>query len=231
MRIVLDWREWLEDVRVRRFDDNVTRVQIEIWVEALPSDRTAFIFDTEHPLQTEIESAWIVRGFSTTTKLVEIYNAMVPEKERIKSFHDRDTAFRRIALKLIDKAQSCVPSVIPQTQRTRTMSDMNVEAEAEVETKVKKTRTPRAEKAPAEPKTPGVIARLVEKLKDGGGTVEELYQHLAGLFPDRAGTDSKGGMGTTIRVQLVRLAKTGKLNISKEKVEGRGIVYTGFAVE
>jgi hypothetical protein len=230
MRIVLDWREWLEDVRIRRFEDDVSLAQIKNWTEHLPSNRTAFIFDTAHPLQEEIESAWIIRGFTTQAKLAEIYNAMVSEKDRVKSFHDRDTAFRRIALKLIDKAQAAVPSIIPQTQRTKSMEGENTEVTG-TEVKAKKTRAPKAEKAPAEPKAPGVISTLVDMLKNGGGTVEELYQHLASVFPDRAGEGSKGGMGTTIRVQLVRLAKTGKLNIHKEKVEGRGLVYTGSAVE
>ena len=78
--------------------------------------------------------------------------------------------------------------------------------------------------APATPgKGPGVIAALVEVLRQGGGTVEELYGKLAERFPDRA--SPKGGMRTTVAIQLKRLAKTGKLAISSEAVEGRGMVY------
>jgi hypothetical protein len=70
---------------------------------------------------------------------------------------------------------------------------------------------------------PGVIASIVEFLKDGGGTVVELTARLAERFPDRPAK----GMMTTCRIQLVRLHKTGKLAITSEQVEGRGTVYRG----
>ena len=69
---------------------------------------------------------------------------------------------------------------------------------------------------------PGVIVTLVECLKGGGGTVEELYGKLAEVFPDRA--SAKGGMRTTVAIQLKRLHKTGKCVITAEEVEGRGTV-------
>ncbi len=228
MLIVLDWRAWLEDIHVRRFEEDTHRDRIEDWVDGLPSNRTAFIFDTRHPLQQEVESAWIPCGYTTTGKLLEIYNALVPASERIKSFHDRDTAFRRIALKLVQRAEGNAIMIIPQPQKENTMENLSNGEEAEV--KVKKTRTPKVVKEKVA-KAPGIISTLVTKLKDGGGTVEELYQHLAEAFPDKVREDSKGGMRTTIRVQIVRLAKTGKLNIVKEKVEGRGLVYSGFDVD
>ena len=77
------------------------------------------------------------------------------------------------------------------------------------------------------PSGPGVIQALVAKLRDGGGTPAELYDHLAALFPDRATV--KGGMHTTIAIQLKRLPKEGKLAIALEEVEGRGIVYRAEA--
>lgn len=76
-------------------------------------------------------------------------------------------------------------------------------------------------------KKPGVIATLKGLLQNGGGTVEELGKQLAEALPER----KPEAMITTIRVQLVRLAKTGVMNISKEKVEGRGTVYSGTLVE
>jgi hypothetical protein len=93
----------------------------------------------------------------------------------------------------------------------------------------KATRKPKiAPKAPAPAPTtpgqgPGVIAALIEALRDGGGTIEELYAKLAARFPERAST--KGGMRTTVKIQLKRLPATGKLTIESEEVEGRGIVY------
>jgi hypothetical protein len=73
----------------------------------------------------------------------------------------------------------------------------------------------------ATPKAPGVIAALTDLLRNGGGTVEELYTKLAERFPDRA--SAKGGMRTTVSIQVKRLHKTGKLAM---KVEGRGAVYS-----
>lgn len=68
----------------------------------------------------------------------------------------------------------------------------------------------------------GVIAALIAKLRDGGGTQAELYDHLATLFPDRA--SAKAGMRNTIAIQLKRLPKTGKLAITS-KDSDRGTVY------
>jgi hypothetical protein len=69
-------------------------------------------------------------------------------------------------------------------------------------------RTPTPAPAPASPaEAPGVIAALADLLRNGGGTVEELYAKLAERFPDRA--SAKGGMRATVVIQ----------------VEGRGTVY------
>jgi hypothetical protein len=70
---------------------------------------------------------------------------------------------------------------------------------------------------------PGVIAALIDLLRQGGGTREELYAKLAERFPDRA--SEKGGMRTTVAIQLKRLHQQGKLAITSEQVEGRGTVY------
>jgi hypothetical protein len=70
---------------------------------------------------------------------------------------------------------------------------------------------------------PGVIQALIAKLKDGGGTHAELYEHLAALFPARA--SAKGGMRTTVAIQLKRLVKDGKLAITSKEIDGRGVVF------
>jgi len=88
------------------------------------------------------------------------------------------------------------------------------------------TKTPAAtlsdEKVPSG-KAPGVIAAIINLLRDGGGTVDELYGKLAERYPERA--SAKGGMRTTVKIQLKRLVATGKLVIKSEEVEGRGTVY------
>ncbi|SRR6266851_2871443 len=50
---------------------------------------------------------------------------------------------------------------------------------------------------------PGVITTLIDLLKAGGGSPQELYGKLAERFPDRA--SAKGGMRTTVNIQLKRL--------------------------
>ena len=61
----------------------------------------------------------------------------------------------------------------------------------------------------------GVIAVLIAKLKDGGGTVQELFEHLKTVFPDRG-----DGMLTTVKVQLQALPKRANnpIEIAKTKV-------------
>jgi hypothetical protein len=70
----------------------------------------------------------------------------------------------------------------------------------------------------------GVIDTLKNLLLAGGGTVDELFDALAKKFPDRG-----AGMKTTIRIQVVRLHKDGKLVVAKKEVEGRGTVYSAVA--
>lgn len=60
-------------------------------------------------------------------------------------------------------------------------------------------------------KGPGVIDTIIEILRTGGGTVAEMAVRLAAAFPDRDAT----GMTSTIRTQINRLPKQGKLVIVK----------------
>ncbi len=87
--------------------------------------------------------------------------------------------------------------------------------------------TPADAPTPGKPpsgKAPGVIAAIIDLLRDGGGTVEEIYGKLAERYPERA--SAKGGMRTTVKIQVKRLPATGKLVVNAEEVAGRGIVYT-----
>ena len=90
-----------------------------------------------------------------------------------------------------------------------------------------KRKAPPAKPAPGSDapglRAPGVIATLVELLREGGGTRAELYEKLAARFPDRA--TAKGGLRTTIQIQLKKLHQSGKLPITTEEIESRGTVY------
>jgi hypothetical protein len=82
----------------------------------------------------------------------------------------------------------------------------------------KKTKTNGKAKN-AQAKQPGVIAELINLLKSGGGTVEQLLAKLMKKFPGR-GEAMKG----TIKTQLSRLGKTGKLKITKKPTD-EGVQY------
>ena len=89
-------------------------------------------------------------------------------------------------------------------------------------------KTPAAKTPAAAPATaakgPGVIDTLCELLLAGGGTRAELYDGLIAKFPGRA--SPKGGVRTTIAIQLKALHKKGRLVVTSEDVEGRGTVYS-----
>lgn len=76
-------------------------------------------------------------------------------------------------------------------------------------------------------KVPGVIDRIVEVLKAGGGTVEQIATKVAKFFPDRKVTAITG----TVRVQVNRLTKSPDLGgrglkVKREEVEGGGFTYS-----
>lgn len=62
----------------------------------------------------------------------------------------------------------------------------------------------------------GVVDTIVQILKDGGGTVEEMFAKLKVKFPD-----PEKGTIATIRTQLARLPKQGKLVIHHDKATKR----------
>jgi hypothetical protein len=82
---------------------------------------------------------------------------------------------------------------------------------------IKKTSAPAKKTAP---KAVGVIASIVEAISGAkGASAEEILAVLTKKFPDR----KPEGMLNTIRIQANKNAK------SKEKIDGRGLVYFGKA--
>lgn len=58
---------------------------------------------------------------------------------------------------------------------------------------------------------PGIIDTIIAILQGGGGTVDEIYVQLHAKFPDRG-----EGMKGTIKTQLRRLKKQGRLDVKHE---------------
>jgi hypothetical protein len=89
----------------------------------------------------------------------------------------------------------------------------------------KKAVTKSVAKAEAK-KVPGVIDRIVEVLKAGGGTIEEIAAKVAKFFPDRKVAAITG----TTRVQVNRLTKSSEqggrgLKVKREETD-KGFVYS-----
>lgn len=75
-------------------------------------------------------------------------------------------------------------------------------------------------------KVPGVIDRIVEVMKAGGGTIDEIAAKVAKHFPDRKVTAITG----TVRVQATRLARNPEqggrgLKVKREESD-RGFLYS-----
>lgn len=90
----------------------------------------------------------------------------------------------------------------------------NAKAEKEAEKEAAKAAKAeeRAAKKVKAPKPTGVIGSLIELLTDGTQrTVDELHAELLEKFPERG-----EGMKTTVRVQLARLGKEGRLVVHAE---------------
>jgi hypothetical protein len=104
--------------------------------------------------------------------------------------------------------------------------------------KGKKSKAAGAETETAAPsladKKPGVIARIVHHLQNGGGTVEELLAKLEADFPDRvvaAEQRLKSGMITTVKVQLNKKNGTvTNLGLIREKGVGEGDKLTRYSL-
>ena len=179
---------------------------------------SGYIIDTE---------ASIKRQFSPIdNSFFCLYNALSGEAP-IRYFESKSFAIQKM-LDLIRRRAVPVPSPRPQAVPASLKNKEKVMAKkdkAAVAAKVEAPAAP-ATKTKSAITGPGVISTLVDLLCDhGGGTVDELYKKLEAKFPERG-----EGMITTIRVQLARQAKQGKLNITKTVIEGRGTVYTAVRV-
>lgn len=85
----------------------------------------------------------------------------------------------------------------------------------------KEPKEPKAKKADGVKKD-GVISSIASILQDGGGTIEQIVAKLRKKFPER----TEDGMKTTVKIQLTRLVKDGKLRkVNKEEVEGKPTKY------
>jgi len=92
-------------------------------------------------------------------------------------------------------------------------------------TKVAK-KAPKKAVAKAEKKVPGVIDRIVEVLKAGGGTIDEIAVKVAKFFLERKVAAITG----TTRVQVTRLARSPEqggrdLKVRREETD-KGFVYS-----
>lgn len=199
MIIVIHWADWLHNTRVMQFAD---KPQAEGYLETMPENYTAFLIDTDRDMQAQVDE--ILRGRANAS-VVEMYNAFDSNQTPIKSFHDRETATRRVGLRLIERAQS---GAVMRFAPSPTALQQTVDG-----------RMPAIKVKPASKGT-GVIDAIVAHLQNGGGTVSEIYEALRVKFPERG-----EGMKSTVQIQVSRLHTSGKLVVTKTKVEGRGTVY------
>lgn len=135
----------------------------------------------------------------------------------------------------------------PAEMKKRAAAEAKAEKEAAKVAKAEAVATAKAEKEQAKadakaardearaakattakaPRAEGVIGSLIGLLTDGNmRTVDELYDALAEKFPDRG-----EGMKTTVRVQLARLGKEGRLVVHAEDrhdAEGKKLVGKNY---
>jgi hypothetical protein len=264
MIIVVHWTNWLEQPMVLKFADSA---QAQGYVETIPNECTAFTFDTDLPvndpgsLQHTLTEMCRLRS---TSSLVQIHNAMlIDHAGDVKSFHDKETAQRRIGLRILERAEkgawmkfAPAPStmvrtpdgMMPAIKRGGKKSYIR-ETDGPVFRVIfqgRPTSPTFRDKGPArtylqqleggrapeyEPvvaktastgeRKPGVIAAIIDVLKNGGGTVDEIFAKVHTLFPERG-----DGVRTTCSIQVKRLHASGKLVVNCIAVPGRGKVYS-----
>lgn len=209
MIIVTEWADWLQKTSVLKFEDPA---QAESYVASLPDNYTAFTFNTENEGGLQLALTEMLRGRNAAA-VVDIYNALDANQPPIKCFHDRDTATRRIGQRLIDRAEKGA------VMRFTPKSDMVQTPDGRMPAIKQPKGKSRAKGAPSG--KPGVIQSLIELLKNGGGTVNELFEALKLKYPERG-----AGMKTTVGCQVRRLHQQGKLVVKSQKIEGRGTVFS-----
>lgn len=115
MIIVLSWSGWVEDLKIERAGD-ADLAKARSYIDAMPSDRTAFVFDADQPLEQQLESLTY-----NGSRLVELYNATLgPDDQRVTKFQDRTTAVRRIGLRLVSLAREA--QVVKFSEEKREMA-------------------------------------------------------------------------------------------------------------
>lgn len=109
-------------------------------------------------------------------------------------------------------------------QKKAEAAEAKVKKEADKAAAKKAKEEEAAAKKAKETKSPGVITSIMGLLTSGRKhTVDELYEALSKQFPDRG-----EGMKTTVRIQLVRLQKEGKLVVhSEDRVDSEGKKVAG----
>jgi hypothetical protein len=182
-----------------------------------------------------VESPEGLRVFDLPT-LVKLYNHILPKKQHVDGFPDLETAIDALWTKLCQSKRDSdepPPGTEPAaeaatTESTEASTEENSTMATNGKTKVSRGKGPQkaakktAKKATGE-KKPGVISTIVDILKNGGGTAEQIADKLAKKFPDR----KRDGMLTTVKIQLTRLVDAGKVKkIHKEEVEGKPIKYS-----
>ena len=98
MFVTINWKEWLQNVRLDRFADAAAATA---YVDLLPVDHTALVWDTEQIGWCERSLIWDQQY--TNAKLVQIFNSL--GGEQVVKFKDTDAAVRRIETKIIDMAR------------------------------------------------------------------------------------------------------------------------------
>ena len=97
-----------KDVKVTRAADLPTA---HAWIETLPEDRSAYVADTE-------STNWVEVMFEAPTKratfFVDLFNSMGNgENATVNKFADKETAYRRVGLRIIEQAQKSDPVAVP----------------------------------------------------------------------------------------------------------------------
>lgn len=212
MFIVVDWADWLVNTRITKFESTAAD-QMGAWIGTFDSNRTVFTFNTDENGGIELQVVEMLRGRSASS-VVELYNALDPNQTPIKSFHDKEAAQRRVGLRILDRADKLAfASYTPRPQ-----GQEGGMPSPKAMTKSTSSGKDRAQKAP---KSGGVIDAIVQILRNGGGTVNEIFEQLKVRFPDRG-----DGMKTTVSIQVKRLHDSGKVVVKREKIEGRGTVFS-----
>lgn len=120
MILTLSYSAGFENLEVRQAPDAPTA---DRYINALPEDRTAFIFDTDTPdwLGAQLYDRY------TCGQLPALFNAVRdPSVPPVNKFEDKPTALRRLAAQLVARAKAArplAPKPQPKQKDSTTMSE------------------------------------------------------------------------------------------------------------